>query len=99
MQPGEGRSCRRLRRHQGRTARGKGGRANSPFAWKTFRPGTVDNVEAPPRADIHADSPIKVFEHRERTSNTEVAGHVSVASLHNPQTHEQRDVDSRRFVI
>ena len=56
-------------------------------------------TKPPSRADAHANPPIKAFGHRERTSDTAVAGGVSMARLHNPRTHEQRDVDSRRFLV
>lgn len=53
----------------------------------------------PPRADVHATPPINAFERGERTNDTEVAGGLTIARLHNPRTHEQRDVDSHRFVV
>ena len=32
-------------------------------------------------------------------SGTEVAGVLGMTRLHNPMAHEQRGVDSRRFVV
>ena len=56
-------------------------------------------TKPPPRADAHANPPIKAFEHRERTGDPEEAGGLSVARSHNPRAHEQPDVDSRGFVV
>ena len=60
---------------------------------------TMTTTKPPPRADGHAITPIKRVNNESVRATPEMAGGVSMAGLHNPRTHKQRDAGSRRFVV
>ena len=48
---------------------------------------------------MHADPPVKPFQHAQCTRGAKVATSHRMASLHDPRAHEQVDVDTNRLVV